>query len=243
MMVDDLTTARLRARPKDAGQGGSGEHGDAEEDRYAGVSSGQPDVPADGTETPAGETSRATAAARGRRTAAAGSAARVAGHQRARRRKSARQGRRADHDPTDHETVRQHLPDGPGVRGRQGRGQVQPGPRQGVPSGHRPARHPDGLSGREGHLRPDHERRTGRRRVDADEATTEAGGCRRGTRDRAAGRPWAPARISSSRPGQWTCRLPAPTRGGSRWCRGSRTTCRRSSLRHLSRSRRSRRTC
>ena len=62
-MVDDLTTARLRARPKDAGQGGSGDRRDAEEDRYAGVSSGQPDVPADGTETLAVETSRTAGAA------------------------------------------------------------------------------------------------------------------------------------------------------------------------------------
>ena len=234
-MVGDLTTARVRALPTDAGQGGSGEHGDAGEDRYSGSlvrSVGRArrrDRGAHGRDVSGG------CGRRGRRTAAAGSAAGVAGHQRART-QAARQGRRAHHDPTDHEAVRQHLPDGPGVRGRHGRGQVQPGRRRGVPSRHRPARRADGLPGREGDLRPDHERRPGRRRVDADEDTAEATAAAGPQRAGSPARSPIRTRSRSSR-SSWTCRLPAPTSGGSRWCRGSPTTCRRSSLRRPSRSR------
>jgi hypothetical protein len=58
-MVGDLTTARVRSLPTDAGQSGSGEAGDAGEDRYSAVSSAQPDVPADATGAATSEASRA----------------------------------------------------------------------------------------------------------------------------------------------------------------------------------------
>ena len=60
-MVDDLTTARIRAVPIDADQGGLGEPGDTDEDRYSGGASGQPDVPSDATEAPTSETEQSPA--------------------------------------------------------------------------------------------------------------------------------------------------------------------------------------
>ncbi len=63
-MVDDLTKARVRALPTDAGQGGSEEVADAGEDRYKGVSSDQSDLPGDATGAATGETSRAVGAAK-----------------------------------------------------------------------------------------------------------------------------------------------------------------------------------